>query len=159
MLTNHDLSLKMKLRLAQCYIWSTLLYGCETWSLTPTLEKKLRSFEMWTYRRLGRISWKEKKTNKAVLNMFGLKSTSLMSTVRKRITRYYGHIRRHSSIQKSLVEGMVEGTRGRGRKRTNWVDNVSRYAGMGINDCARKAMDRKGWRIVVSNVVAETEQR
>ena len=158
MLTNHDLSLKMKLRLTQCYIWSTLLYGCETWSLTPTLEKKLRSFEMWTYRRLGRISWKEKKTNKAVLNMFGLKSTSLMSTVRKRIARYYGHIRRHNSIQKSLVEGMVEGTRGRGRKRTNWVDNVTRYAGMGINDCARKAMDRKGWRIVVSNVVADTEQ-
>jgi len=59
----------------------------------------------------------------------------------------------------SLVEGMVEGTRGRGRKRTNWVDNVTRYAGMGINDCARKAMDRKGWRIVVSNVVADTEQR
>ena len=68
MLTNHDLSLKMKLLLTQCYIWSTLLYGCETWSLTPTLEKKLRSFEMWTYIRLGRISWKEKKTNKAVLN-------------------------------------------------------------------------------------------
>ena len=158
MLTNHDLSLKMKLRLTQCYIWSSLLYGCETWSLTPTLEKKLRSFEMWTYRRLGRISWKEKKTNKAVLNMFGLKSTGLMSTVRKRITRYYGHIRRHNSIQKSLVEGMVEGTRGRGRKRTNWVDNVTRYAGMGINDCARKVMDRKGWRIVVSNVVADTEQ-
>jgi len=97
-----------------------------------------------------------KKANKAVLNMFGLKSTSLMSTVRKRITRYYGHIRRHNSIQKSLVEGMVEGTRGRG---TNWVDNVTRYAGMGINDCARKAMDRKEWRIVVSNVVADTEQR
>ena len=120
MLTNHDLSLKMKLRLTQCYIWSTLLYGCETWSLTPTLEKKLRSFEMWTYRRLGRISWKENKTNKAILNMYGLKSTSLMSTVRKRsTTRYDGHIRRHNSIQKSLVEGMVEGTRGRGRKRTN----------------------------------------
>ena len=49
MLTNHDLSLKMKLRFTQCYIWSTLLYGCETWSLTPTEEKKLRSFEMWTY--------------------------------------------------------------------------------------------------------------
>ena len=32
------------------------------------------------------------------------------------------------------------------RTRTNWVDNVSRYAGMGINDCARKAMDGKGWR-------------
>ena len=62
-------------------------------------------------------------------------------------------------IQKSLVEGMVEGTRGRGRKRTNLVDNISRYTGMGINDCARKAMDRKEWRIIVSNIVADMEQR
>ena len=116
MLTNHDLSLKLK----------------------------LQSFEMWTYRRLGRTSWKDKKTNKAVQNMFGLKLTSLMSSVQKRITRYYGHIRHHNSIQKSLVEGMVEGTRGRGRKRTSWVGNLSRYAGIGINDCARKAMERKG---------------
>ena len=41
---------------------------------------------------------------------------------------------------KSLVEGMVEGTRGRGRKRTHWLDTVFRYAGMGINDCARNSV-------------------
>ena len=30
-LTDHDMSLATKIRLAQCYVWSTLLYGCETW--------------------------------------------------------------------------------------------------------------------------------
>ena len=30
-LTDH-MSLATKIRLAQCYVWSTLLYGCESWS-------------------------------------------------------------------------------------------------------------------------------
>ena len=60
-LTDH-MSLATKMWLAQCYVWSTLLYGCETWSLTQTNEMKLRGLEL--YRRIGRVSWKAKKTNK-----------------------------------------------------------------------------------------------
>ena len=88
------MSLATKIRLAQCYVWSTLLYGCETWSLTQTNEMKLRGFEMWMYRRIGRVSWKAKKTNKEVLNKLGLQSTMLMTVVRQRIVRFYGHVRR-----------------------------------------------------------------
>ena len=91
------MSLATKIRLAQCYVWSTLLYGCETWSLTQTNEMKLRGFEMWMYRRIGRVSWKAKKTNKEVLNKLGLQSTKLMTVVRQRIVRFYGHVRRHES--------------------------------------------------------------
>ena len=40
------------------YVWSTLLYGCETWSLMQTNEMKLRGLEMWMSRRIGRVSWK-----------------------------------------------------------------------------------------------------
>ena len=109
-----------------------LLYGCETWSLTQTNEMKLRGFEMWMYRRIGRVSWKEKKTNKEVLNKLGLQSTKLMTVVRQRIVRFYGHVRRHDSLQRIITEGMVNGKRGRGRKRCGWLGNVSRYAGMNI---------------------------
>ena len=94
-LTDHDMSLATKIRLAQCYVWSSLLYGCETWSLTQTNEMKLRGFEMWMYRRIGRVSWKAKKTNKEVLNKLGLQSTKLMTIVEQRIVRFYGHVRRH----------------------------------------------------------------
>ena len=98
-LTDHDMSLATKIWLAQCYVWSTLLYGCKTWSLTQTNEMKLRGFEMWMYRRIGRVSWKAKKTNKEVLNKLGLQSTKLMTVVRQRIVRFYGHVRRHDSLQ------------------------------------------------------------
>ena len=143
-LADHDMTLATKIRLAQCYVWSTLLYGCETWSLTQTHEMKLRGHEMWMYRRIGRVSWKAKKTNKEVLNKLGLQSTKLMTVVRQRIVKFYGHVRRHDSLQRIITEGMVNGKRGRGRKRSGWLGNVSRYAGMNINICRneRKQMRR-----------------
>ena len=159
LITSHDLSLTTKIRLTKCYIWSILLYGCETWSLTKALEKKLRAFEMWTYRKIAKISWKEKKTNHQVLQTLGITSTDIISTIRRRITKYFGHIRRHDSIQKTIAEGKIEGKRGRGRRRTNWLGNVAAYVGSPINHCAKLADERDSWRTVTSNVVSDMEHR
>ena len=46
-----------------------LVYGEETWTITKTLTKKIDTFEMWTYRQMLQISWKEHKPNEEVLNM------------------------------------------------------------------------------------------
>ncbi|GFS09951.1 endonuclease-reverse transcriptase [Elysia marginata] len=82
-----------------------------------------------------------------------------MTIVRQRIVRFYGHVRRHDTLQRLITEGMVDGKRGRGRKRCSWLGNVSCYAGMDINRCAEVATNREEWRTVVSNVVSDKEQR
>ena len=41
----------------------SLQYGVKTWT---GITKKLSAFEMWTYRRMLRISWTEKVTNEEV---------------------------------------------------------------------------------------------
>ena len=86
-------------------------------------------------------------------------SDGLMTVVRQRIVRFYGHVRRHNSLQLIITECMVNGKRGRGRKRCGWLGNVSRYAGMDINRCAEIATNREEWRTIVSNVVSDKEQR
>ena len=40
-----------------------LLYGCETWTLNETLEKRINSFESKLYKRILGISYRESKTN------------------------------------------------------------------------------------------------
>ena len=47
-----------------------------------------------------------------VLNKLGLQSTRLMTVVRQKIVRFYGHVRRHDSLQRIITEGMVNGKRG-----------------------------------------------
>ena len=49
-LSSRNISLNTRMRLTKCYVWSSLLYGAETWTVTKTLTKRIDTFEMWTYR-------------------------------------------------------------------------------------------------------------
>ncbi|GFR88354.1 endonuclease-reverse transcriptase [Elysia marginata] len=115
LLTNRRISFATRSRLTKCYVWSIFLYACETWTLNASLERNIEALEMWLYRRMVRISWKEKKKNKEVLEEIGLKHTELLKTIKTRQLAYYGHIRRHQSLQKSIMEGKINGKRQRGR--------------------------------------------
>ena len=143
--------------LVKCYIWATFLYGCETWTLTGSIEKKITAFEMWIYRRISRTSWTDKVTNQHVLQKINIKSTELVQMIRTRKAKFYGHVRRHDSLQRVILEGKVEGKRGRGRKRTSWTDNIKTHLGLPINTCAELALDRKKWRAMTPNLGSEKE--
>ena len=43
-----------------------LLYGCETWKITKNDERKLNSFQYKCLRRILRIRWQQRMTNKRV---------------------------------------------------------------------------------------------
>ena len=139
------------------YIWATFLYGCDTWTLTESIEKKITAFEMWIYRRISRTSWADKVTNQHVLQKINIKSTELVQMIRTRKAKFYGHVRRHDSLQRVLLEGKVEGKRGRVRKRTSWTDNIKTHLGLPINTCAELALDRKKWRAMTPNLGSEKE--
>ena len=47
------LDLKLKKRLVKSLIWSVVLYGAETWTMKAADKKRLESFEMWIWRRIG----------------------------------------------------------------------------------------------------------
>ena len=154
LLTNKNISLKT--RLTKCYVWSLLTYACDTWTLSKQMEAKIETFEMWSYRRIMRISWKEMKSNAEVLKMIGLKNTELVMSIKKKKLAYYGHVRRHHSLQKLVLGGKVDGKRGRGRRRKSWTGNVSEMMKMSMTQCRVKALDRNEWRTMVSKLDAET---
>ena len=141
LLTSHDLSYATKIRLVKCYIWVTFLYGCETWTLTESIEKKITAFEMWIYRRISRTPWTDKVTNQHVLQKINIKSTELVQMIRTRMAKFYGHVGKHDRLQRVILEGKVEGKRGRGRKRTSWTDNIKTHLGLPINTCAELALE------------------
>jgi hypothetical protein len=47
----------------KCYIWSTVLFGAEIWTLQEVDQKHLEHFEMWHWRRIG---WTEHVRNEEV---------------------------------------------------------------------------------------------
>ena len=88
-----------------------------------------------------------------------LKNTELVLSIKKKKLAYYGHVRRHYSLQKLVLEGKVVGKRGRGQKRKSWTGNVSEMTKMNMAQCSVNALDRNEWRTMISNLYAVTGLR
>ena len=56
---NHNL----KKRLIKTLVWSVLLIGSETWMLRRGGLKSLESCEMWIWRRMEKMNWREHVRN------------------------------------------------------------------------------------------------
>lgn len=81
----HNLPLETKMRLLRCYVFSVLFYGVEAWTLTEGSAKKREAFEMWLYRRILRVSWKDKVTNIKILRRMN-KEREVLNNVKIRKT-------------------------------------------------------------------------
>ena len=90
-LKSTKIPLNTRNRILQCYIWSTLLYGAETWTITKVMKTRIEAFELWAYRRMLKISWTQKVTNKEVLSRMKMKKR-LLTIIQLRKLKYFGHI-------------------------------------------------------------------
>ena len=95
------------IRAIKCYIWPTLFYGAETWTITKSLLSKLDAFKTWVYRRVLKISWTEKITNEEVLRRMGT-GREIVRQFKTRKLQYLGHLIRHNTSQIKLIEGKIE---------------------------------------------------
>ena len=113
-LTARNISITLSLRVLKFYIWSTLLYGCETWTISGDMIKKLEALETWFYRRMLRISWKDKFTNVEVYRRMNTSTSLLIDIVHRQLT-FLGHILRKGELENLAITGFVDGKRDRGR--------------------------------------------
>ena len=114
-----------RVRLVRCYRLSTLLYASETWVLNAETEGRIRSLEMWIYRRMLKISYQEHISNEDILVGLNVRS-QLMKMIKEGKCRYFRHIVRveRYEYRRLLLEGAVDGKRGRGRPRNTWFSNI-----------------------------------
>ena len=121
-LCTRELKLDLRVRIARCYVFSTLLYGMEAWTLNATTVKKLESFEIWVYRRILKISWTEHVTNNEVMRRVN-KELEIVETIKTRKLQYLGHFMRGDryTMLQLIIQGKIQGKRSVGRRRISWL--------------------------------------
>ena len=93
---------------------SIFQYVCESWTLTAEPEKRTQVFKMRCYRRLLNISYKDHVTNEDVRRKIQAaigKYDELLTLVKKRKLRWFGHVSRSSGLAKTILQGIVQGKR------------------------------------------------
>src|SRR6478736_9698393 len=91
-----------EMKILNCYVFAVLNYACETWRWNKAMEKRINAFEQWCYRRMLKISWKDRVTNLEVLNRIQTKMHFLKDMKRRKLV-YAGHILRGSSGKTHLL--------------------------------------------------------
>ena len=74
----------------------------------------------------------------------------LLTMVKKRKLRWYGHISRSSVMTKTIQQGTKKGARRRGKEKKRWEDNIKEWTGIGFEDSLRAAEDREGSKGIVA---------
>ena len=138
------LKLDLKKRIVKALIWSGVLYGSETWTMTKEDTCRLAAFEMWIWRRVLKISWTEHKTNEEVLKTVG-EERSLVNTIRRRQKNWIGHILRGDTLLKTVLEGRMEGKKVPGRPRTMILDWM-KDKDFGYREIKETAKNREEWK-------------
>ena len=141
-LLTKSLKKSTKIKIVKTLVWTTLLYGCETWTIRKEDIRKLEALEMWLWRRMEKISWKDKITNEEVLGRIGI-GRQLMNILRNRKKSWIGHVLRGKGLLKEVIEGRMEGRRVRGRPRLGMLDEIITDSYV---DMKRRTEDREGWK-------------
>ena len=96
----------MKKKIIKAVVWSGALYGSETWTMRKDEIDRLQAFEMWIWRRMEKINWRDKITNEQVLEIVKEKRT-LIDVIRSRKKKWIGHVLRGNRLLKDIIEGRI----------------------------------------------------
>ena len=58
---------KVHLVIVKAMVFPVVMYGCETWTIKETEHQRNDAFELWCWRRLLRVLWTARRSNKSIL--------------------------------------------------------------------------------------------
>ena len=137
------MNLELKQRIMKCLVWSVALDAAETWTLTQTDRRRLEAFEVWTWRRMEKISWLDKVTNEEVLRRVN-KDRQILNSVWQRKHRCIGRVLRHAGLLHEITEGRMKGKPTRVRRRFQMLHDLANNGGFFALKWAVE--DREVWK-------------
>ena len=88
---NRDVTLPTKVQLVKAMVFPGVMYGCESWTVKKAERRRIDAFELWCWRRLLRVPWTTRRSNKCILKEIS-PGCSLQGMMLKLKLQYFGHM-------------------------------------------------------------------
>jgi hypothetical protein len=155
------ISRNSKLQIYRMLVRPVVTYGSESWTLTREEERALAVFErkiLWKI--YGPVKenelWRTRRNDELEAI---IKEQNIVRFIKSQRIRWLGDIERmqDTAIPKKMLYGKLYATRGRGRPKMRWLDDVSTdLREMGTNEWRDRARDREAWRRIVKEAKAHS---
>ena len=66
-LKSRGITLPTKVHLVKAMVFPVVMYGCESWTTKKAERRRIDAFELWSWRRLLRVSWTARRSNQSIL--------------------------------------------------------------------------------------------
>ena len=104
-LKSRDIILPTKAHIVKTMVFPVVMCGSESWTIKKAERQRNDAFELWCCRRLLRVPWTARRSNKSILREINCEYSleGLMLNL-----QYFGHLMRTaSSLEKSLMLGKI----------------------------------------------------
>ena len=147
-----QLSITTKIRIFNTNVKPVLLYGCETWKTTQSLNNKLQVFINSRLRYILKVWWPNKISNKELWKK--TKQEEISTTIKRRKWSWIGHTLRKdpTNTTKQALDYNPQGKRRQGRPKINWRRSTLQdleKVGVTWQEAKAIAQKRVRWRNMV----------